>query len=274
MKYSQNLTELANSLSPENIIEIVYKLGATEHIEKNDYIIFRTICHHKDEEDGNHKLYYYKNSHLFVCYSNCGTFNIYELFKKRYELLEIEYTFKDILKSIFQYTNTKIDNEISFKHEYECIFTKYDKNITEVNFNKINPSILNIFNFFATPEWLSDGISEESMRLYGIKYSIEQNKIIIPHYDYEGNLIGIRGRALNEKDIEIGKYMPVEIGGKIYSHPLGYNLYGLNFVRGNIKRKKLAIIGESEKFCLQYDTMFGHNNNIAVAVCGSTVHKY
>ena len=38
MKYSQNLTELANSLSPENIIEIVYKLGATEHIEKNDYI--------------------------------------------------------------------------------------------------------------------------------------------------------------------------------------------------------------------------------------------
>ena len=84
------------------------------------------------------------------------------------------------------------------------------------------------------------------MKQYNIKYSIEQNKIIIPHYDINNNLIGIRGRALNEEDLSIGKYMPVQIEGTIYSHPLMYNLYGLNIVKDNIKKYKMAIVAESE----------------------------
>lgn len=112
------------------------------------------------------------------------------------------------------------------------------------------------------------------MRRFGIKYSISQNKIIIPHYDENGFLIGIRGRALNEEDMEIGKYMPVSIEGKIYAHPLGYNLYGLSFIKNNIHRSKMAIVAESEKSVLQYDTMFGHDKNICVAACGSSLHVY
>lgn len=85
------------------------------------------------------------------------------------------------------------------------------------------------------------------MKLYNIRYSILQNKIIIPHYDVDNNLIGIRGRALNEEDLVYGKYMPIQIENKIYSHPLMFNLYGLNIVKNNIKRLKTAIIAESEK---------------------------
>ena len=112
------------------------------------------------------------------------------------------------------------------------------------------------------------------MRRFGIKYSIDQNKIIIPHYDEDGFLIGIRGRSLNEEDLEKGKYMPVAVEGKLYAHPLGYNLYGLNFIKGNIQKSKMAIVAESEKSVLQYDTMFGHDKNICVAVCGSSLHAY
>ena len=36
----------------------------------------------------------------------------------------------------------------------------------------------------------------------------------------------------------------------------------------------MAIIAESEKSVLQYDTMFGHENNICVAVCGSNLSAY
>jgi hypothetical protein len=112
------------------------------------------------------------------------------------------------------------------------------------------------------------------MKDFNIRYSIDENKIIIPHYDINNNLIGIRCRPLNEKDLIIGKYMPVQIEGKIYSHPLGYNLYGLNIVKDNIKRVKMAIIGEGEKAVLQYNTMFGLNNNICVAACGSSISNY
>jgi len=44
--------------------------------------------------------------------------------------------------------------------------------------------------------------------------------------------------------------MPISINGNIYSHPLGYNLYGLNMVSGNIKRLGMAIIVEAEKSVL------------------------
>ena len=36
----------------------------------------------------------------------------------------------------------------------------------------------------------------------------------------------------------------------------------------------MAIVAESEKSCLQYSTMFGQENNIVVAACGSSFHKY
>ena len=57
------------------------------------------------------------------------------------------------------------------------------------------------------------------MDKYNILYSISQEKIVIPHYDINNNLIGIRGRALNEWEIEnVGKYMPIKIENKWYAH--------------------------------------------------------
>ena len=73
------------------------------------------------------------------------------------------------------------------------------------------------------------------MEKFNIRYSISQNKIIIPHYNINGKLIGIRGRALNQEEIEAGcKYMPVKIEGKFYAHPLSLNLYGLDRNRQDI----------------------------------------
>ena len=142
------------------------------------------------------------------------------------------------------------------------------------NGKKIAKGLLNVFTFYPTIEWLNDGISVESMKTYNILYSISENKIIIPHYNLNGELIGIRGRALNEEDLILGKYMPVKIENITYAHPLGYNLYGLNFVKENVKKYKTAIIAEGEKSCLQYSTMFGQDRNIVVATCGSSFHKY
>lgn len=270
-----DLKELANSLSPHRIIELVEGLGVDRYIEKDDCIIFPTICHNADAHEAKMKLYYYKRNKKFHCYTDCGdNFNIFTLFERRYKLLGIEYDFfRDIVLTIAEGTEINSTKD-GFVTEYHSDFDEYKKENTEVNISNINPSLLNVYTFYATPEWLNDGISEQTMRDYNIKYSIDENKIIIPHYDVDGNLIGIRGRALNEEDIVVGKYMPVQIEGKIMSHPLGYNVYGLNLVKDNIKRMGMAIVAESEKSCLQYNTMFGLNSNICVAVCGSSLGAY
>ena len=119
-----------------------------------------------------------------------------------------------------------------------------------MNIPAISKRVLKVFNFYPTVEWLNDGISEEAMKEYNILYSIDRNSIIIPHFNENNELIGIRGRNLNDDDIKYGKYTPVQIEGVIYSHPLTYNLYGLNNVKENIERYRMAIIAESEKACM------------------------
>ena len=269
-----DLEEVRWNLTDERIVDLMAGLGATEYRDTNDAIIFKTICHNHSEDEASMKLYYYKKNKLFHCYTDCGcSFDIFGLFRRRYKLLGIEYNFfKDIVLKIAE--GLDIDETNSFYKPYKSDFDNYCAGAAQISIPTLNPQILNIFTFNPTPEWLNDGISIEAMKEYNILYSIRENKIIIPHYNSKGELIGIRGRALNPEDIELGKYMPVQIEDKIMSHPLGYNTYGLYNVKNNIKKFKMAIVAESEKACGQYYTMFGKENNICVAVCGSTLHLY
>ena len=96
-------------------------------------------------------------------------------------------------------------------------------------------------------------------------------QIIIPHYDMDNNLVGIRCRNLKQDVVERGmKYMPIRHGGVVYNHPTGSVLYGLNINKEDINRTGKVILFESEKSILQLDTMYP-NCNIGVCVSGSSL---
>ena len=105
-------------------------------------------------------------------------------------------------------------------------------------------AMLSYFTEYYHPLWLREGISKEVMQNFGIRYSIGQNKIIIPHVDINGRLVGIRGRALEKSDIELGKYRPVSVGQTIYAHQLQFNLYGLYQHKEAIQKYRRAVIFE------------------------------
>ena len=122
--------------------------------------------------------------------------------------------------------------------------------------------------------WINEGISIETMSKYGIKYYIKDDKIVIPHYDINNNLVGIRGRALKEDDVLAGKkYMPLMIEKKLYNHPLALNLFGLNHTKEAIKRIKKIIIFEAEKSVQQCDTYF-KEDNFSIATCNMSISKW
>lgn len=241
-----DLNELVNSLTNEQIIEIMTQLGADRFEETGNAIIFPTICHNHEASDASMKLYYYPRTKTFHCYTDCGCiFNIINMMKKRYELLNVQYDFfKDIVVRIGGKAGVKPKE--TFYQPYHSIYEKENHEV-DVKLPILNKGLLNAYTFYPTAEWLEDGISEEIMKTYNILYSIQENKIIIPHYDVAGHLVGIRGRALNDEDIALGKYMPVKLEGVTYAHPLAYNLYGLNVVRENIRKYKTAIVAEGEK---------------------------
>ena len=60
----------------------------------------------------------------------------------------------------------------------------------------------------------------------------------------------------------------------MYNHPLGFNLYNLNNSKDNIKKMKKVFIFEGEKSCLLYQSYFGIENDLSVAVCGSSLINY
>ncbi len=266
-----NYNEIVKTLTDEKVIELLYNLGVDRHKETDDYIIFPTICHNTNVVDASMKLYYYKDSKMFYCYTDEGSMSVFNLLENYYTTRGIEYDwYDDIFRvvskslSISKEGFSKKENKLSEKYS----FIKKEKTIPTYSKN-----ILNVFIDYYSPEWLEDGITEATMKKYNIKYSISQNKIIIPHYNAENELVGIRGRALNKDEEKLfGKYMPVKIENVWYKHPLSLNLYGLNFNKENIKKTGIVFVFESEKSVLQMDGFY--ENNCSVAICGSFFNIY
>ena len=199
--------------------------------------------------------------------------SIFKFMKTYYETRGIEYDWvSDIYNVILDCSNFK-PGEGFDAPKYESLRSKYAYVKQEKELPEYNKGALDTFIKFYPSEWLRDGISKAAMDKFGIKYSISQNKIIIPHYDVDGRLVGIRGRALDEWEVEnIGKYMPVRLEQTWYKHPLGLNLYGLYENQENIKKSGVCYVFESEKSVMQCESFSGPN--CAVAVCGSQFNKY
>lgn len=263
---------LIESITEEKIEQILDRLGIP-WLDKGDFLICKTACHNMDIEEASWKLYYYKNSHSFYCYTSCGSMSIFRFLEHYYETRAIQYDwFEDVLGFIESYGNQFSEDTLS-KPLYRSEREKYEPRKTRKDLPGFSKGLLDVFVKRYPAEWEREGISHKTMDKYDIRYSIPQNKIIIPHYDVKNQLVGIRGRALNSWEIEnVGKYMPVQIEGKWYSHPLSLNLYGLNFNKDNIKRYGICYVYEAEKSVLQADGF--SFPSCGVAICGSQFNKY
>ena len=265
-----NYKELIDALDEEKIKNLLDKLDIPWQ-DKGSHLICKTACHNINLDEASWKLYYYKNNKFFYCYTSCQGMSIFKFLKHYYEERQIDYDwYDDIYKVIIDCSNFRED---AFKiQKYRGIIEIITPR-KKIELPIYSNSVLGCFVKAYPAEWLDDGITKETMDKFGILYSISQNKIIIPHYDANSNLVGIRGRALNEWEVEnIGKYMPIQIEQTWYKHPLSMNLYGLNFTKENIKETGICYLFESEKSVLQMEKF--DMPNCGVAVCGSNFNKY
>jgi hypothetical protein len=265
--------ELISNLDVDAVVSMMEKLGADRHIDKGTHIIFPTICHNEDASEASMKLYFYKDTKLFVCYTSCGNMSIFKFLKHYYETRGIEYEwYNDIYMVVRDCANFKGFNGFVVE-KYKSMKDRYGAKRKEIQLPEYSPNVLECFVREHPVEWLEDGISAEAMDKFDISYSIAHNKIIIPHYDANGRLIGIRGRALNEWEVEnVGKYTPLKIEQNWYKHPLSMNLYGLNVTKENIKQHGVCFLVESEKAVMQMESF--SFPNCSAAVCGSNFNKY
>lgn len=274
--------EIKKELQLEEIFSLLEEWGG-DPMYTDFGIVSATICHNEPGL-GSKKLYYYQNSHLFYCYTGCdSSFDIFELVIKVFDIQQ--------KKQISLYTAVKyiaarlgLAGQYAERQETKLIdwdiLSNYDriqkiehKNKTEIILKEYDKEILNKFNYNLLIEpWIKDGIDQSIIKNAQIGYYLGGDQITIPHYDENNRLIGVRGRTMSKEEAELyGKYRPLKINKQLYSHPLGMNLYGLNWAKENLKFIKKAVVFESEKSVLQYQSHFGLDNSIAVAVCGSNL---
>lgn len=257
--------KVKSMLSDRDVYSLLEDLNAEPMVTDNVWTC-KTICHCGDS----HKLYYYRETKNFHCYTSCGSMDIFSLVEK---VLEVE--FYESVRYIMNKFNIEDDSDaISVYNVVDNPSDYFRNQMRTVDFPKIkilSDNILNCYYNMPHISWLKDGISVRSMMKYNIGYSILDNKIIIPHKDKKGNLIGVRSRNLNKDLVESGKkYMPIFHNGRVLKHPTGANLYGLYENKESIEKYRTAILFESEKSVLQLDTMLP-DMSIGLCVSGSSL---
>lgn len=244
-----NLAELRNNLKEEHIIKILNSLGADRYEEREKEIVFPTICHNPKDKEASMKLYYYKDSHMFHCYTECAeNFDIFDLIKRTKLVNKENFDFYSTVVEIANMVEINIFN-VTTPENYISVAESFREH-ENIELQHYDPIVLEAFRDKIVIEWESEGIKTKSASKFNIKYYDYQNKVVIPHYDINGNLIGIRGRALDPDEAKLyGKYAPIRINNIIYRHPLSFNLYGIYENQDDIKKFKTAIIFERRKKC-------------------------
>lgn len=263
-----NANDVKAVLSDNDIINIMIHLGSNYPQKIGNTLAFNTICHVGDS----HKLIYYTESKTFTCYTHCGFIgSIFDVVKK---VMDVE--FSTSFKFVCQYFG--IDYKKGFEFDIDRIDNNFIKRFNkkedkEITLKVHDDIVLRNFNDLYYDGWINEHISIDTMKKFNIKYDILNHRIIIPHYNYKNELVGIRARTLENKEIENGrKYMPIWINNIHYNHPTQLILYGCNINMAAIKKYKTVILVESEKATMQLHSFY-KDECIAVAISGSIIHK-
>lgn len=276
-----NKDTLKEQLEIEQIYDLIELWGGEpEYSEKG--LISQTICHNLPGE-GSRKLYYYENTKLFRCYTGClePSFDIFELcikVMKNQKSLQWElYDAMDYIASYFGFNGEEVDNDNTNELEDWEIFKRHDYQLPQILqipiLKEYNPVILTRFAYPRIASWEQEGITTEVCHQNFIGYYPGGEQIVIPHFDINNRLVGIRGRYLADDLAErYGKYRPLMVNQQLYNHPLSMNLYNLNHSKDNISKYHTVIVFEGEKSCLQYQSYY--DTDISVACCGSSISNY
>lgn len=268
--------KILDMITTSDIVQLVSKFGIPETSIRyyNNQLIMPTGCHNEIIGTAKHKLYYYEDSKKFHCYTCCGSMNPFEFVVQAYRTRGIKYSLSNAAIIIERIIQERLRDGFAVvtppSNVRKEIEEDWHKSLTEYN-----PSIMNCFsrNKKYLKVWEKEGISFDAMDKFGIKFDMIRNRMVIPIYDDKGVFVGAKVRNFNQEDIENGrKYMPLIHNNEIYTYDKGKILYGLNFNKKNIKNAKRAIIFESEKSTILYESLYVGNK--AVSIGGSNVSIY
>lgn len=164
-------------------------------------------------------------------------------------------SYKEIINTIKTITNKKVNGHYKkevgiFDDFFNDIYLPQQEENDEIIYD---PSILDQYSKYKwNMRFLNDGILPSSQYKFGIGYDEESNRITLPWFDIDGNLIGLMGR-IDSDEVTNYKYIPL-VAFEKHKH-----LYGLYQNKERIKKSKKVYVFEAEKSVLQCDSFDIHD---------------
>lgn len=238
--------------------------------QKIEFILSQLGCHHikyhisknyfscaNPDGDNIHAVQVFNNEYLHVknytrnIDKEADLISLVQFYKKLSFYKALQYLHR-ILKLKMEYNKSDKINDIV---DPLAIFKKVQLRKRRCNVNDLevlDESILKDFVPYIHIKWFKEGIMPWTVSRFGLGYSFEKKRIIIPHrYWQDGSLVGIMGRTTIENYQELGipKYFPI----KEYSK--SQNLYGLWENYNTIQQLGYVVVYESEKSVLKRDSL-------------------
>ena len=271
-----DVKKLKKALTLAHYDMIIQRLGIPIFSKSNSEWRLYTGDKNVNPLEGSPKLIFYPDSHIFMGYTAGRSYDIISLTQTRLALLKQPCSFLDACQFIIDTTNINPDSISHIKkegHVYDWSnlerfikVRKYGNQLSEYNRN-----IIDTLPPLYPQAWIDEGISEETMDKYQIRYYERCNQTVIPCFDDEARLVGVRVRNWDKDRVEQAKYMPlVTLDGQCYKFNTNQVFYGINYNKPEIERTGKVIIVESEKAVMKLDTYMGEHN-IALGMYGSNL---
>ena len=274
---------LFEELTVDDYILVIDELFGIRPIKTSgSFITYHSFCHNECERQGGGNLSLKVESMKYTCYSHCGTMDLLELVKKRYELLGEKKSSYKCMQLIcqacgapFEFAPSDTEQKV-IEYDWKKDLGKYKKGKKSLDNREIkvyNDDVLNYFPKVYHTDWIEYGISEQTLDKFDIRWYPYRQQIVIPVRDRLGNLHGIRVRNMDERLIEDGcpRYMPLQmLDNTMYKFPTNGLLFGEYQNEAEIKRRKECWLVESEKSVLKLDTLM-NGKGIALGMMGSAL---
>ncbi len=249
-KYSQeDISYINNSV---NVVDYAMQYLDLKQLFNEEY--WTNCPFHKD--DVTPSLSFNKEKNVFYCLG-CGVGGSTIQFVMKYHKLSfpkaIEYIIKYASLDIIPKKHSKILDFL-----YKSNFKNKEKKVVKRKF--LSSDIMEKYTKEPVKEWLQEGIKQDVLDKYNVRYDKKGNRIVFPVRNSNGNIIAIKGRTLytNFKDLGLVKYIYYQ---KIITNDF---LFGLYENKNSIKSKKKCIVVEAEKGVMKLSS-WGFDNVVALS---------
>ena len=223
--------------SPDKIVELLEEFGF-EHINhRNTEIRFAR------SDSGGANISIRLNNNPYCCVSDWARGISTDIIS--YIIQEKAVSFREVLQATKRILGL---NDYWRPQQKQSLFGGIYENITqpnrEIQLKTYNESVLEQYEPCGNLMFFNDGISLDAQRFFNIKFSIEDNAVIIPIYNEFGDLVGAKARVNGDVEEGESKYyypIPAQVSQTLYGYCANYSyLYGND-----------VIVVESEKSVMQ-----------------------